>query len=710
MLETNNYTDSARPVGNSFFFTEPDKILQRPDQAFGPFGETEEEKSQNFRLTSMFDVIQEGGTAKAFAICSGQILVQPHPDPNRINAIIKPLDQPFNGLNVKYFIYRGLLKSDFIEWDENFSDWMIKSSSNSSITPLITRLNIEFSNLQNPLDIGFLASYIGYSEHEDIGQITLDDLFMRRANLANLTDQSSYQAPLIIQGEYFGNYCFSECGIEIVIDYYGEDLDIFKLDINFARNQSSAISLNGVQNPYNLQLLRESVKQFIDITAYYGLHIDNGEIKLSTQQDPYTGISIPQFLDPFQTKRKWYLYIGSNHNRHYGFYDLIFADSDAAHNCKLDISNTGIVEQRFESFGWPLLIIDIIQDDYNEFGLDLQLKVSKDMSYNLFCHLGIIVMPIMSDTLNHINLGNSKDDEGNYSHYTNQFKLLSRQRTEEGAYQWSTISMLEFDGYQRNTPIEPYDGLVSDTYNTPFGVDFKIIDCQGLIDSTANFRFVNDAFHGYYTFRDDLFTCGKGSLLIDSNYLTRGNIDNELLRVTYLIQPRRKSGENGVISTPGVENIFGEILYDIVAGNSLKSEFLTLEYLDFVSFNHEDEPLFGAVVRRNGQGTSLGTSLGLTMNENQHLLFLVPSEFLNARITLIRINSMNSFEKATNGTVYYKYIAGFIGESAEGKLKLSIPEQSVEFYSLDNYFYFTKNYSSGLSELNSLTTENIFEL
>jgi hypothetical protein len=223
MLETNNYTDSARPVGNSFFFTEPDKILQRPDQAFGPFGETEEEKSQNFRLTSMFDVIQEGGTAKAFAICSGQILVQPHPDPNRINAIIKPLDQPFNGLNVKYFIYRGLLKSDFIEWDENFSDWMIKSSSNSSITPLITRLNIEFSNLQNPLDIGFLASYIGYSEHEDIGQITLDDLFMRRANLANLTDQSSYQAPLIIQGEYFGNYCFSECGIEIVIDYYGED-------------------------------------------------------------------------------------------------------------------------------------------------------------------------------------------------------------------------------------------------------------------------------------------------------------------------------------------------------------------------------------------------------------------------------------------------------------------------------------------------------
>jgi hypothetical protein len=710
MLETNNYTDSARPVGNSFFFTEPDKILQRPDQAFGPFGETEEEKSQNFRLTSMFDVIQEGGTAKAFAICSGQILVQPHPDPDKVNAIIKPLDQPFNGLNVKYFVYRGLLKSDFIEWNEGLSDWMIKNSSNSPITPFINRIKTEFSNLQDSLDIDFLASYIGYCEDVEMDQITLDDFFMRPSGVVNFTVESSYQAPLIIQGEHFGNYYFSECGIEIVIDHHGEDMSGFKLDIGFARNQSSSISLNGIYSPYNLQIMRESSKQFIDVTAYYGLHIDSGEIKLSTQQNPYTGVSNAQFLDPFETKRKWYLYIESNYNRHYGFYDLILTDDATVDNCKLDIHNKGIVEQRFETFGWPLLIIDIMQDDYTEFGLDLQLKASKDMSYNILCRLGFIVMPIMSDILNNVNLGNSQDDTGNYSQYTNQFKLITRLSADQGAYQWATLAMLEFDGYQRNTPIEYHDTDVSETYDSPFDVDFKIVNCEGLVDSTYNYRIVNDAFRGYYKFNGDLFSYGQGKIIIDSDYMVKGNINYEELRVTYLAQPSKKSDEHGFVNNPAAVNVYGDTIEDISFGNSLKSGFLTLQFVDFISFDDEDEFVIGPVVQRNFHGSSQGISLGLTMSENQHLLSLMPPEFLNERITLIRVNSVDGLERATNGTVYYKYIFGFVGESTEGKLLLSIPEQSVKFYSLDNHFYFTKKYVSGLSDLNNLTAENIFEL
>ena len=80
---------------------------QLEEQSFGPASSTE------FRLTSQFTLTS---AKKAFAICKGVVLLQQQTgagNEDKVNLVLRPYSQPFPGLNVKYFVYRGLQKSDF---------------------------------------------------------------------------------------------------------------------------------------------------------------------------------------------------------------------------------------------------------------------------------------------------------------------------------------------------------------------------------------------------------------------------------------------------------------------------------------------------------------------------------------------------------------------------------------------------------------------
>lgn len=100
-------------IQSHFFIESAGFPVQTEVQSFGSKTPTA------FRLTSGF-ILPENTTKKAFAICKGVVLLQPQAgagNENKVNLILRPYNQPFPGLNVKYFIYRGLQKSDFFTSD-----------------------------------------------------------------------------------------------------------------------------------------------------------------------------------------------------------------------------------------------------------------------------------------------------------------------------------------------------------------------------------------------------------------------------------------------------------------------------------------------------------------------------------------------------------------------------------------------------------------
>lgn len=119
----------------SHFFMESEGFpTQTGAQSFGSVSEGK------FRLTSAFSLTD---AKKAFAICKGVVLLQPQAgagNENKVNLILRPYKQPFPGLNVKYFIYRGLRKSDFFTTDS--APKIIDTTPTTS--DLITKINDDF--------------------------------------------------------------------------------------------------------------------------------------------------------------------------------------------------------------------------------------------------------------------------------------------------------------------------------------------------------------------------------------------------------------------------------------------------------------------------------------------------------------------------------------------------------------------------------------
>lgn len=90
-------------VANSHFFLESGSFGQLESQKFGVVSENE------FRTTTKITY-----TGKLYAICQGQIFIQPQTgNPNKVNLLLRPYKQPIKEVPIKYFIYRGLNKSDF---------------------------------------------------------------------------------------------------------------------------------------------------------------------------------------------------------------------------------------------------------------------------------------------------------------------------------------------------------------------------------------------------------------------------------------------------------------------------------------------------------------------------------------------------------------------------------------------------------------------
>lgn len=364
------------------FFTDPQKISQNRDQAFGPVSTTE------FRLTSKFTL---AGPEKAFAICKGVILLQPQAGAeNKVNLILRPYSQPFPGLNIKYFVYRGLQKSNFFTLDS--APKIIKKTAQTS--DFINKINDDFEAFHSELKDAegkvlplpdFTAKHIGF-DPLTLDNVLLSSFFFKESQFVDGKEKDDFELPMIDMGKSLGNFAQGEGGIDVVLNYgdYQHDFDNgeFIFDLEYARKPFATLSVTG-KTPFEQKLQREQSTQFIDITAFYGLFFPEGEVKVSnaiSEVDPKAGDPIyNEVLSQLYNKNKVYLYIQSNRHRSYNYYDNYNFSEINNSNLKTGTPNS-LIETTYGNLNWPIHIFESDQINSNAYN-NISIQLTASFSY-----------------------------------------------------------------------------------------------------------------------------------------------------------------------------------------------------------------------------------------------------------------------------------------------------------------------------------------
>ena len=162
-------------IAESHFFVEGNSYSQQPGQAFGAISNTQ------FRTTAKVSF-----SGQVYTICQGQVFIQPQTDDaSKVNVLLRPFIQPIPGLSIKYFIYRGLSKSDFISGNTVAAE---------GTTPFIDFIWNEFNKFYADDNSGqpipqFLGKFIGFPEN--IGDQSSTDLIDKY--LFNITEVTNFQ-------------------------------------------------------------------------------------------------------------------------------------------------------------------------------------------------------------------------------------------------------------------------------------------------------------------------------------------------------------------------------------------------------------------------------------------------------------------------------------------------------------------------------------
>ena len=358
------YAESAFYLASSLQFT------QNVNQKYGKV----ETAVTQYRTTSVVNY-----TGKIFAICTGQVFLQPmQDDATKVNLILRPFKQPINGLSIKYFVYRGLKKSDF------FTDGKLVAKSENS-SGFINHVRDEYDNFYNQnknlVKPDFLASFLGYREIDDAIQNEnelIDEYFFKTSD--NEEEKLAFELPMIKRGTYLGN-AEGTIGIDIVLnkgDYYIEnDANPFQLNLKFAREKEHKLTYANYSD-FRKKLIRENAAIFMDIASFYGLHSENGKIHLNNPSDvAKSPESIFNLIKNYQTATTTYLYIQSNRQRSYNFYGNYKNSDTDSNNIKIGTDINNLSATTFGGEDWPVLSLsNLIDKSY----LYMQLVYNKENS------------------------------------------------------------------------------------------------------------------------------------------------------------------------------------------------------------------------------------------------------------------------------------------------------------------------------------------
>jgi len=341
------YNPSSHFYADQALITDADSAHVATD-SYGPVTGDEANK---FRTTS---VIRTSAESQVFAICDGQLLIQPLTgESDKVNLILKP-SASYAPFKIKYFIYRGVDKASLL----NGLNIASQTSDSPEFIQRIWAAHISLHEaLDQPLPPSLPASFIGYDETNQPGTELMDEVFLGSASL----DFNLYDIPKCFKGESIGKFS-GEIGLDIVLDYgdyvleYEEEL--FRLNMDFARKKEHVFDLSTVVGAVKQKRYKEHIHQFIDPAAFWGSHIESGELFFNGDATPKTALAdIYPIVSKYQTKHKLYLYIQGERTRSYNFFG-----NYEANNIHFEISPSPVNYQPYDDGnGWPILIKEFSQ-------------------------------------------------------------------------------------------------------------------------------------------------------------------------------------------------------------------------------------------------------------------------------------------------------------------------------------------------------------
>lgn len=337
------------------------------ENSYGPIVGDEE---NIYKVTSEFILDDATSVHRAFACMSGLIIVQQSDvDEDMVNLVLKPslgIDIPFN--NVRYFIYRGLKKSSFINVDDD-----ITAAGVSGNSEFIERIwdELDQRKVDEPTAPDPIKESIGY-DNSLSGSTRLDEVFWGKFDAKPI---------YVKEGEWIGDFYQDNgdphlIGIDIMLD---SSLGKFDPDLSFVRSGNFLINATGLTGLV-LKAKRDQILGFIDPAAFFGLHFYDG-LKTST----YSGVTkttVPKkedelytdLLTKFFTANRVYLDVRSEKGYSYNYYSNY--DDGSGNQLKIGNSSTTPVAQVYSSNAWPLIYFDsglATTEEQNDLIINLRL-------------------------------------------------------------------------------------------------------------------------------------------------------------------------------------------------------------------------------------------------------------------------------------------------------------------------------------------------
>ena len=680
----------------SHFFLEDGIFTQTETNCFGAKSATE------FATTSGLTF---SGSKKVYAICQGQVFVQPQENnTDKVNVILKPYRQPINSIPLKYFIYRGLNKDDFFSSIEIENVNRLKiAGSESTGTALVQYLWKEFNNFYKNDTANkpeFLEQFIGYpvNSGQQDAQDQIDKYFFRVAEYNSENEElpaTAFELPVIPRGIHLGN-ATEMIGIDVVLnngDYYIEN-DPFQLNLAFARSAHYTLETPGANTAYQNKLIKEASTGFVDIAAFYGLHASgNGKIYTGTNNTPVeSDEAVYTLLENYHTKNAVYLYIQSNRQRTYNFYGNYIKPENGTYNLKIGNTVETLTEALFGEYGWP---VHKVNNPGNRLAFTLLTDKSEDAS--AYIQSGFLVSEHEDNFIRKANLLESNTESEEIVEFVVDTKPI----------------ILSFPLATGNKTIPSfiqclYEGMVlyaeDPSDNSQYALK-DIDDTFGLLDA-------------------------KSSIIPRSSSELPSVIDNRMQLVYFnntdiaVIKTKRtedivRSEENVTTQRVTYETILTNIRQNNTAfsGWTVSQDSTTAKNIHFDDDNnnyyHLEEPYYwellifthalkkitGLNLKTGNETTPSKKILGVTEAEKKQLTdLIIDNGLLNAKIFLSNlIDNKDAIYISEEGISYQMFKIGIIAESAIAGLKIHRPQTDIIVYCIDNYTFFTRDYSINIT-------------
>jgi hypothetical protein len=694
--------NNVRPalIGNSHFFLESSgdgAFSQASSGKFGAISDTQ------FRTTAN---VTFAGSKKVYAICQGQVFVQPQTgSTSKVNVILRPYKHAIRELPIKYFIYRGLKLSDFVSGSGGTAQVAGSDSSGSGFVQHIWKEFNKFYENENSGDTppAFLAKMIGFSDGSDQQDSDLIDSYFNKITLYTDPDQQNedpsiaYELPLIAKGMHLGD-ADGALGLDIVLnngDYYVEsDTSEFQFNLKFARAATHVLDTGVVtgttpEDLYQKKLIKQASAQFLDAAAFYGLHCNGlSKVFVNDSATPLeTKASIYAHLKNFHTKHTQYIYVQDNRQRSYNFYGNYNYGNGNTSDFKIGDSQANMTETNFGTSGWSVHEVD------NQENTFIQLTTDNHEEAVLYAKLGVLNTAHEQNLVRKTNLLQSPSNDTSNPTDPNYTQPVGFTALVENTNAIASCVQVIYEGKQ--TSFNAEGSLVLSKNDSLFGLLNAKSFFKKAATSNGQYSITDLGVKVMYMHKEESPSAVIVKRTEDSVINT--TTDQAVPRVTFETSLQASISES-LLSSKNNASASGErdfskvVMYQENESYKLNSPYNLL----VTPFQDVSNNLINGLELSTYDNSKLSkVVLGITTSEEGVVNQVITDNSIKNPMVYLKPHEESNQGSQENsfGVTYYHYSIALIGDEDISNGSISSIDTSIPIYSLDKRVFFSKDYS-----------------